>query len=542
MNNSFLEFINKDIEGKKNLLQSLPTRTKTNKKAFNKEIEGMLAKYKEYEANIYKYITVKAKSIDVKDSSQSLDKTKERVVALERVKFLLNPENTYLEKMGFDTLLYQINNYYTLNFKSLNAIINGFFDKFELAGIYLNGDDFDYTCYVHEYMNSYLEVRVSQNKDYKRVSEIFERIYWMNPEIIEHIELNFRRLIKKYSKQLNNYISKLQKEEKEKNDVTSLKDCNDKLQTAYLELAVSQQETVKDIIELSKNGVFEIEHYLESSKIRKQAYQSLIADSINLDDHDKMDNICNALEKLKGNINELNNYLEFLPLFNHFKTKYEKLIPTDDKQRKTTDLKAIELEIAKKEKDLDKLNRKIEGVGLFLNKTPANIKELKVESVIKAKELYELYKKYDEAYFNEKVLSVLSSNMTISDVLNLYYSFDYFQKLAIQDVYKLTSYEEVVELSNKFDLFAMDPNNVIIAGLPLFHESNVAKIICNKYHLSSIYLEEDDLTIDNLKPLLNKVYIILRTNMIEKSEISLNQIWFITKVHKFQIEKESKEN
>ena len=48
MNSSFLEFINKDIEGKKSLLQSLPTRTKTNKKAFNKEIEGMLAKYKEY--------------------------------------------------------------------------------------------------------------------------------------------------------------------------------------------------------------------------------------------------------------------------------------------------------------------------------------------------------------------------------------------------------------------------------------------------------------------------------------------------------------
>ena len=322
MNNSFLEFINKDIEGKKNLLQTLPTRTKTNKKAFNKEIEGILAKYQEYEANIYKYITVKAKSIDIKDSTESLEQTKERVVALERVKFLLNPENTYLEKMGFDTLLYQINNYYTLNFKSLNAIINGFFDKFELAGIYLSGDEFDYTCYVQEYMNSYLEVRVSKNKDYKRVSEIFERIYWMNPEIIEHIELNFRKLIKKYSKQLNNYISKLQKEEKEKNDISSLKECNDKLQTAYLELAVSQQETVKDIIELSKNGVFEMEHYLESSKIRKQAYQSLIADSINLNDHDKMDNICNALEKLKGNINELNNYLEFLPLFNHFKTKY----------------------------------------------------------------------------------------------------------------------------------------------------------------------------------------------------------------------------
>ncbi len=541
MNNSFLEFINKDIEGKRNLLQNLPTRTKTNKKAFNKELEGMLDKYKEYEANIYKYITVKAKSLDIKDTTEELDKTKEKVVALERVKFLLNPENTYIEKMGFDTLIYQINNYYTLNFKSLNAIINGFFDKFELAGIYLTSDDFDYTCYVHEYMNSYLEVRVSKNKDYKRVSEIFERIYWMNPEIIEHIELNFRRLIKKYSKQLNNYISKLQKEEKEKNEVTSLKDCNDKLQTAYLELTVNQQETIKDIVELSKNGVMEIEHYLESSKIRKQAYQSLIADSINLDDRDKMDNICNALEKLKGNINELNNYLEFLPLFNYFKSKYEKLIPTDDKQRKNNVLKEINDEINKKEQALDKLNKRIEGEGLFL-KVPANVKDLKVESVVKAKELYELYKKKDEAYFNEKVLSVLSSNMTISDVLSLYYSFDYFQKLAIQEVYKLISYDEVVELSNKFDLFAMDPHNVIIAGLPLFHESNVAKVICNKYHLSSIYIEEEDLTIDNLKPLLNKVNIILRTNMIEKSDISLNQIWFITKVHKFKIEKENQQN
>ena len=95
---------------------------------------------------------------------------------------------------------------FTLNFKSLNHIVNGFLDKFEDAGIHLSGSDFDYTCYVHEYKNSYLEVRVSQNKDYKRVSEIFERIYWMNPEIIQHIELNFRKLIRKNQKKFNNYI------------------------------------------------------------------------------------------------------------------------------------------------------------------------------------------------------------------------------------------------------------------------------------------------------------------------------------------------
>mgnify|MGYP003311005403 FL=1 len=55
--NNFLEFITKDIEGKKATIESLPTKTKTNKKKFNETLEEMLAKYREYEATVYKYIT-----------------------------------------------------------------------------------------------------------------------------------------------------------------------------------------------------------------------------------------------------------------------------------------------------------------------------------------------------------------------------------------------------------------------------------------------------------------------------------------------------
>ena len=62
--NNFLEFINKDIEGKKALIESLPTKTKTNKKKFNETLEEMLAKYRDYEQTVYKYITVKAASLD----------------------------------------------------------------------------------------------------------------------------------------------------------------------------------------------------------------------------------------------------------------------------------------------------------------------------------------------------------------------------------------------------------------------------------------------------------------------------------------------
>ena len=428
-------------------------------------------------------MTVKAASLSKVDDAEDINKLKEKVVSLEHVKFLLNPSNTYLEKMGFDTLIYQINNYYTLNFKSLNVIINGFLDKFEQADIHLKSDDFNYTCYVHEYMTAFLDVRKNKTKTYAKVSEIFEKIYWMNPEIIEHIELNFRKLIRKNSKKLNSYVTYLQKEEMAKYNIRNYAECLDKLQSAYIDLSMRQKETIKDIIELSKAGAIDIEQYLETSKVRRQAYQTLIADSINLDDKEKMANICDALEKFKVNLNELSNYLEFSGLFKDFKNKYEKKLGNLTTKSKDKSLKDIEVQIDKKEEELNKINKKIysDKPGLFTFKSDQELKNLKMETVLKAKELYELYKKYDEEYFNDEVAQVLSNTMSISDLLHLYYSFDYFKKLALQKVYKLTTYEEVMEYSENFDSYAMNPSNVIINGVAVFQESNLPRIIANKY-------------------------------------------------------------
>ena len=189
----FNDFIQKDITAKKTLISTLPTKTKANKKKFNTNIDIIQEKYNEYKSSVRNYLLAKSRSFNVKDEENNIDKLNEEVVSLEHVRFLLNPSNTYFEKMGFDTLLYQLNNYYIFNFNSLNDIINSFLDKFESVGIKLTGDDFNYTCYVHEYMSSFLEVRYKKNKKYDKVSEIFEQIYWVNPDIIAHIELNFRR-------------------------------------------------------------------------------------------------------------------------------------------------------------------------------------------------------------------------------------------------------------------------------------------------------------------------------------------------------------
>ncbi len=538
--NSFLNFIEKDIATKKTQIQTLPIKTKTNIKKFNETIENFETKYEEYRSGVRNYLLAKSRSFELTDTETEIMKNQinDKVITLERVKFLLNPFNTYVEKMGFDILIYQLSNYHVFNFNSLNEIINNFLDKFELVGIKLTKNDFNYTCYVHEYMSSFLEVRYSKDKNYGKLSEIFEKIYWLNPDIIRHIEINFRKLIRIHPKKFNNYIAKVQEEIMQSNNISSYENCIEKLKAAHIELKNISKETIVDIITKSKNNEFKIEHYLENNKVRINAYSALIPNSINIKDESQMKPIYQNLEKLRENILEYQNYLEFLPIFNSFKEEFEALLEKDTKDYKG--LSQITETIIKKEKELNKINKKIFGakIPLFEIKNENTLKKLKIESLAKTKELYELYKEKDEKYFYSKVLSILNKNITVADILHLYYSFDYFKKLVIQKAYETNSYDEIIKYSNNFDLYAMDSTNIVINGISVFDESDIPKIISNKYRLCNINVTEIELQEENLKNLLNKITLILRVKKIEESSTSIEKIWFMTWVEQM-IAKES---
>ena len=117
---NFLQFIEEDIKSKKTLFSTMPTSTKTNKRKFNDKIKTVRTKYEEYRISIKKYLDLKSKSFEVIDSRNTTELT-ETVADLENIKFILNPINSYFEKMGFDTLLYQISNYQDLNLLTLKS-------------------------------------------------------------------------------------------------------------------------------------------------------------------------------------------------------------------------------------------------------------------------------------------------------------------------------------------------------------------------------------------------------------------------------------
>ena len=501
--NNFLEFINKDIDAKRLLITSMPVKTKANQKKLNKTIDEYVEKYTEYKNSVKTYLLAKNHSFEVKEKKHEAER--ENLVELERTRFLLNPSNTFFEKLRFDELLYQIDNYNVFNFDSLNDIINSFLDKFEFIGVKLDREDFDYNVHVQEYMSEFLDVRYGIQKKYEKVSEVFEKIYWVNPDLILHIGLNFRKLIRKNTSKFEAYISKLQKTTMHEKGIKDYDDCLEKLKHAYSKLNESIDKEVEKIVSLATKGEIDINHYLPGNKIREGAFNSLLGPDFDITNVKEYNKVCEILLKLKYSLEEYDNYAKFVPLFEQFKNDYKELIDT---------------------KELPK-TKEIEALA-------------KMKSSHLVRELADLYSKYDDEYIKEIVIKNISQDMTVSEVLHLYYSYDYYKKDAIRRAYELEDYQSIIEYSDEYDFYSMNPNNIIAEGIEVFNDSNVSEVIANKYKLNAINVEPADVTEENIKTLLNKVLIILRLNVIENSKLSLDEVWFMVQVSKI-IDKESKE-
>ena len=542
--NNFLEFINNDREAKKTLLSSMPINNKTNIKKYNEKISSIRNDYVYYKDGVLKYMNAKSESFEASKEAKNTEKLMKQFEEYKHMKFILNPMNSFKEKMGLDDLLYDIHNYSNFTFENINEIIKKLIEKFRTAGINLKSDDFKYTCYVNEYMTEFF----ISNGDYSKLSDTFEKIYWYNPNIIEHIELNFRKLIKKYQKEFEDYIDKEQKTLLSKNNFKNYDEFIKALKEKYDELVNSNEEDLCDIVEMAKKSKIEINNYFPESKFRTTTYSTLTINEIDYSDKAEMKKLLDTLKRLRTNALEYSNYLKYVPLFKYFKEKYEK---QESVESNNSTLKNIQSQIESKEAKLESINSKIfneEKTNPILNilnnfskKKPESLKNLKIESLKIAKELYDLYYEQEKLQFENTIISLKSDSLLlISDVVRLYYSYNFFKKETFEKVYNLTTYNEIVDMCNEFDEFASNPTNIIINGINTFEDSDVASVICNKYRLENINLELGDLDEDNIPALINKIDFVFRINKIENSKLSIEKIWFIVQNDKIK-EKEEKE-
>ena len=537
---SFLDFIKNDIESKKTFLFSIPTNNKTNIKKYNESIASIYENYVYYKESVLKYIEAKSESFECKKESKVDEKLLKQFDEYKHMKDFLNPMNTFKEKLGLDALLYDIHHYSNFTFENINKTIENIIEKFRMAGIVLKSDDFKYTCYVNEYMTEFFMA----NGNYDKLSNVFEQIYWHNPNIIEHIELNFRKLIKKYQKEFEQYVSKEKEDLLARNKFNDIVDLDNALKKTGEELLQKQDESLYDIIQMAKESKIEINNYFPDNKFRITAFANLTINETDYSDDNAMDKLLTTLSKLKSNALEYANYLKFLPLFNDFKEKYQK---ESSIESNASALKTVESQISTKESKLESINNKIFGesptpiLGLFEKRTPDYIKKMKIEAINLAKELYDLYYEEDRLKFENNILSLKNDSLfLVSDVIKLYYSFTFFERETLASVFGLTDYNEIINLCNEFEEFATNPNNVIVSGINIFEDNDVASIICNKYRLENINIELADLDENSISALINKIDFVFRIHKIEHSKLSVEKIWFIVQNKKIQ-EKEKKE-
>lgn len=296
-----------DIDVSKEILSTMPKNNEKNRNKREEYINETEEKYGEYKKEILEILSKRYNdqvNIEVNPEISNLEK---RLKTIEDVIFLLNDEQTSYERMGLDKNIYKLEKYYKENFENVNEQISQCLKKFEIVGIKLNKEDFNYSTYVTEYMNTFFSEYEHQKVNTDILKTKFEEIYWKCPDIIIHIELNFRNIYLEKKGTIDKYFERekaeiLKKWEKSPIDIKK----------TYMNL--KQQKIEKEqidkklLIDKFINGKLNTKNFTDD-KFSKNV-QKVLPDSV----FEKIytDNeIAENINKFLNSLYEYRNYMEF---------------------------------------------------------------------------------------------------------------------------------------------------------------------------------------------------------------------------------------
>ena len=208
---SIKEKINNQINLDKEILSVLPKNNKKNLQAYKDKAAEIKQEYSVYLDEILSEMKRRALKIKAFTPDTKINELEEEIKKMDKIN-LLDDNATSFEKMELDEILYVLKRFYKNNLEIVNDSIIKCLDKFKMVGINLTLEDFNYSIYTKEYMKVFLEDLKKGNSNSTKIKDTFEQIYWKCPDIIIHIELNFRYLYLKYEKVINKYFEEIKKQ------------------------------------------------------------------------------------------------------------------------------------------------------------------------------------------------------------------------------------------------------------------------------------------------------------------------------------------
>ena len=485
--------INKDIESINSNIEVLPKNNKKNIERYNEYIDECLNKYKpivvacENEIkNRYAVIYNKFKDLEFVPIESTIDYNSLK---------LSDIRATSSEKMNLDYLFFKLENSSGNNLSDENEIIIQIIGLFKACGVELTEKDFIYS----ENVNLYIKALLNNEQN---IQDIFNNIFWQTPDIIKQIELNIRYLYYKNESKLNEFFKTKYASFDFHTFITNHRNqlyANDML----------KHKSIKYIYDLFMNKTLDVDDFLIESRVQ-DLINTLLTDPSSNRNYDN-------LLKLKKSLTEYKGFSKFEYIIKDFKELFAKR--EEYKLLFSNKLK----DIAKKEKTLFALNKKLNKKGLFkLNKTKMADTKLQRNNLII--ELGNDYKELDDLKIKETINKYISNETTYYDVLKLTtYNFNYFIKLLAKENEEITL-ENIDKHLLNLNRFIYDSSMEIINNITIAEEKNIPKIISDMYKLNSLIVDETKISPDQVERLIENVdklliYFDIYTLMMNLKEI-----------------------
>lgn len=528
---NFKDYIETDIEEKKEIINVMPTNTVARKKKYVETVQQIKEEYENHKNSVSQFINYNYEKLLPKEEIVNNKEQLERKYKLEKLMDLDNSLTTYYEKMNLDQCIYVLMHYYNYSIEQLNNTISQIVDKFQNAGVTLTKKDFKINMYSYIYMEYFFNECFIINDEYSL--EHFQNIYWKCPNVFLYIVVNFRYIFKKYKNTLNKYIQKYLKFSFETCQITSSKDLINALKKTTDELTDLAEESEYDIVNLCLNKKIDINYYRKEADNITSDYNFFTINPIHIDDDSERKTFLESLKSLRYNLKEYQKYLKYQPIIEYFKTKYH--------PEQENNLKALLQELKKKAKEIKQAENKIIWKNqILVSKVSSDIlmKELNKNQLAKLSEedkmlqqIYNEYREYDKLYYEYKIKSIIKQDSKVSDIFALLVSYPVFARKIVEEALELTEDEEVDKALSEIKKLLYNPYKKVITMIPIFENNNIPQIMMNGYRFENLNITEDSFEETNIKIIFERSDKILRELKIKKFTLTIDQIDFLVQVY-----------
>lgn len=535
---NFKEYIEKDIEEKKALLDLLPMNTEARVKKYKESVAEIIKNYEPTAQNTRKYIDYKYEKLYPKviDKSEVINSYQQQINTYKKILPVTNHFTSFYERLGFDMLIFELEHYYNYSLEDNNKTITQIIDKIKMAGIPITSNDFKLNIFSYNYMDNLFKMINGTNIN----TEILKNIFWKCPNVYENIIISFRFLIESNEKRLEKYANDYELKLLKDNGFTKKEELINKLyEIEKQDDEVKEKDEAETIIAFMQDEL-DFGVYKDTLTNLYGELDYFLINPIDTNNPDILNKTVLKISEFHDNLVEYGNYSKNIVIFDYIKNLYNKTISS-------LDVKQLNKDVKNQKNTIKKLYNKAKKMYAHLVFDTVNIEQALTNKIISTymeqqkilNDLYTEINKSDSQHFNYILKNKISTNAFVSDILNIIISYPFYSRSIIKSVYEYENNEDVDTKYNElFDLF-YNKTRKLIDMKSIFSTENFERRLMDSYRFDNLNVNETTFEEDN-QNLIFTNYSKLKNKMkISHFKHSLDEIEFLINIKKMKDEETS---